>query len=139
MKTFISALLVAMILLSGIVAYIFFLNQTAEKFITLTKEVAAYADFEDWENSSKKMQELEHIWKQKNNILRAFTNHDDLDQAEQTLFELKESVKFQNKENTSRFSAVMLSFIERLTDNESPTWENILRHTRKQTGGHTML
>ena len=139
MKTFISALLVALVLLGGIGVYILYLDRAAEEFVVLTKEVATYSDAEDWVNCNKKMNDLEQTWKKKNKILRAFTDHDDLDKAEQTLFELKESVRFQNKENTARFSAVMLRFIERLTDNESPTWENILRHTRKRKSGHTML
>lgn len=139
MKTFISALTVAVVLLGGIVTYILFLNHAADEFVALTKEVAAYANLEDWTECNKKMQDLEKMWNQKNNILRAFTDHDDLDKAEQTLFELKESVKFQNQENAARFSAVMLSLIERLTDNESPTWENILRHTPKKASKHKML
>ena len=139
MKTFISALSGTLVLLGGIIIYILYLNHAADEFVALTKEVATYADLEEWENCSKKMQDLEQTWNRKNKILRAFTDHDDLDKAEQTLFELKESVKFQNQENIARFSSVMLSFIERLTDNESPTWENILRHTPKGQSRHKML
>ncbi len=130
MKTFITAIIVTLILLSGIFGYIVYLNSAADAFLSLTNDVAEHAEQKEWEACQKKTEQLEKIWKEKKDILCAFTDHGDLDKMEQTIYEMKESVRYRDEEETVRYAAVLISIIERLRDNESITWENILKiHT----------
>lgn len=132
MKTFITAITVTILLLSGITSYLIYHNNTTKTFSDLTTKIISSVSKEEWDMCEEHIQKFEDKWKKQKNVLSAFTDHEDLDSVEQTLKELKESIRYKNKEDTSRYASVLLTMIERLEKNELPTWENILRHTRKQ-------
>lgn len=127
MKTFITAIVVTLLLLFGICGYIVYLNSAADTFLSLTNSVTECAEQNEWETCQKKAEQLEKMWKEKKDMLCAFTDHGDLDKMEQTIYEVKESVRYRDEEETVRYAAVLVSIIERLRDNESITWENILK------------
>ena len=127
MKTFIIAIIATSVILSGIFVYIFYMNHTMETFLSLTNAVAEYAQKEEWNQCHQTVKQLEQEWSKRKNLLCAFTDHGDLDKMEQELYEMSKCVFYQNEEDVVRCATILASIIERVKDNESITWENILK------------
>lgn len=133
MRTFIAALLVAALMLTGIGIYIGYLTKTTEELSNLVTEISEQAKQEKWEACKERIKTLTQQWEHHEKILCAFTDHGDLDEIRRTISEVDENARFEDSQNTAMYASVLLILIERLTENEYPTWENILKtYTRRK-------
>jgi len=139
MKTFISASIAAILLLSGITMYIFHLGKTTQVFCDNLELIYSVSKAEDWEQCLSLINKTEQIWLSKKTVLCAFTDHEELDEIEKTLSKLKESIMHQDKKDTRSYTSVLRILFKRLNENELPTWENILKHTPRNNEFHRML
>ena len=127
MKTFIASILVMVLMLTGFGVYIYYLTDTTEELVTLVNNVSDLAKDEKWEECNGKVDNLMELWDRHEKILCAFTDHGDLDEVKRSMNELKESARFSDSQDTVMYSSVLLVLIDRLTENELPTLENILK------------
>lgn len=127
MKTFIIAILVMVIMLSGFGAYIHYLTNTTGELTSVINSVSNLAKDEDWGACNQRVDNLMEIWNRHEKILCSFTDHGDLDTIKTSMNELKESARYEDSQETVMYASVLLVLIDRLTENEMPTLENILQ------------
>lgn len=127
MKTFIIAILVMVIMLSGFGAYIHYLTNTTGELTSIINSVSNLAKDEDWGACNQRVDNLMEIWNRHEKILCSFTDHGDLDTIKTSMNELKESARYEDAQETVMYASVLLVLIDRLTENEMPTLENILQ------------
>ena len=126
MKTFLLAISVAAIVISGTCIYIHYLNKTTHEFDESAKRIEQFAKDKDWDACKKEVQNLQENWNQQNNILSAFTDHAELDEIKKTINELSECVLFRDFEETHLHTRELRILTDRMRENEYPTLENIL-------------
>lgn len=127
MKTFIAAISAMIIMLTGICLYIGYLTDITDEMIDVVKHISDFAKNESWNECNSKIDELINLWECNERILCSFTDHSDLDEVKRSMKELKESANYNDAQNTVMYSSVLLVLIDRLTENELPTPENILK------------
>ena len=127
MKTFIISIIVALIMLTGFGFYIYYINNTTRELSDSVNEISFLAKENEWEKCNDKVNDLLDIWREHEKILCSFTDHGDLDEIKRALNELKESAYYKDKQETVTYSSVLIVLIERLTENEMPRLENVLK------------
>ena len=127
MKTFIASILVMVLMLTGFGIYIYYLTNTAEELVALINTISDLAKDENWEDCNSKVDNLMELWNRHEKVLCAFTDHGDLDEVKRSMNDLKESARYNDSQDTVMYSSVLLVLIDRLTENELPTLENILK------------
>ena len=133
MKTFLVAIVVMFFMLTGFGIYIYYLTNVTEEMVNTIHYVSDLAKNEDWDECNEKVDSLMNTWNHCEKILCSFTDHGDLDEVKRSMNELKESAYYNDSQNTVMYSSVLLVLIDRLTENELPTLENILK-TNTQIG-----
>lgn len=127
MKTFIASILVMVLMLTGFGIYIYYLTNTTEELVALINTISDLAKDENWEDCNSKVDNLMELWNRHEKVLCSFTDHGDLDEVKRSMNELKESARYNDSQDTVMYSSVLLVLIDRLTENELPTLENILK------------
>ncbi len=127
MKTFIISMIVAVAMLSGFICYIGYINTTTGELTEIVKDVSYYAKENNWDKCNEKVNKLVNTWNSHEKILCSFTDHGDLDEIKRAIRELKESAYYKDTQNTVMYSSVLVVLIERLTENEMPKLENVLK------------
>ncbi len=139
MKMLLTVMLSAFIIISGIVVYVVYLNHISNTFIICVNTITKSAEENNWELAKENTEQLWDKWNKEKKILAAFTDHGDLDEVEKSICELRESVMHQNIETTARFASVLQILMERLKENEYPSWSNILKNAQFRHNMHNML
>lgn len=139
MKVFISTSIATIILLTGVTTYIFHLMKTTQLFSEKVDAVYIASDNEDWKLCYKLINDIEQTWSSNKAVLCAFTDHEELDEIEKTLSDLKEFVLQEDKKEIKRFASMLQILFKKLKENELPIWENILGQTPYHTNMHRML
>lgn len=127
MKTFIASILVMVLMLTGFGVYIYYLTDITGELVSLINTVSDLAKEENWEECNDKVDNLMELWDRHEKVLCSFTDHGDLDEVKRSMNELKESARYNDPQDTVMYSSVLLVLIDRLTENELPTLENILK------------
>lgn len=133
MKTFISGILVAMLMIAGIVLYTNYLSYTIAELTSLITAASDAAKDGDWQGSKYNIDAFIDLWNCKDDILCAFINHEDLDEIKQSMYELKESIQYNDEQETVKYSSVLIVLIDKLKENELPTLKNILKTNTQYT------
>lgn len=127
MKTFIVSMVVAAVMLSGFAIYIGYINTTTKELTEVVNDISHYAKEKNWDKCNEKVNELVSSWRNHEKILCSFTDHGDLDEIKRAISELKESAYYKDTQFTVMYSSVLVVLIERLTENEMPKLENVLK------------
>ncbi len=139
MKMLVTVILSAVVIISSVIGYVYYLNHVTDIFMDFINSITASVNENNWDQAKETAGQLLHKWKKEKNILSAFTDHGDLDEIERGICELHKSVMYQNKETTARFASVLQILIERLKENEYPSWENVLKTAQFRHNMHNML
>ena len=129
MKTLLFVILATLILFAGIGLYIYELNCMTKMFFISIDSIQTDIKSNNWEMCENQVNKLEAEWKEKKKLLSAFTDHGDLDNAEETMCELKTSIFHRNVEESLKSAEKLRVYFWRIQENESPTWENILKYS----------
>ena len=126
MKTFLLAIVVTVLVLTGMCFYIHYLNETTRAFDESAKRIEEFMEEKNWDACQKEVESLQENWKKQNNILSAFTDHAELDEIKKTINEISACVRFKNVEETHLHTKKLRILTDRMRENEYPTFENIL-------------
>ena len=126
MKTFIVALLVLVILITGILTYCSYLRSVEDDLMMIIENISLEIHRNDWEKSKKNYELLDKKWDSSEKILAMFNDHGELDEIKLVIGDLKESISCENFEHTLKSITEIEILLERLRKNESLTLENIL-------------
>lgn len=127
MKTFIIALLVLGVMMSGIVAYSLYIKDFEDNLMAVTDNISKKINEDDWENSYKEYKKLVKIWKENEIMLAMFNDHGDLDEIELEITDLNESIVYKDAEHSLKALDNIKVLLKRLAKNESFSIENILK------------
>ena len=132
MKTFIVALLVLVIILTGVFIYSDYIKRVDSSLREIIESIEKNADKEEWNTAEKELRKLIDIWKKDEKILAMFNDHEDLDKISLEISDLSESIHHRDTEHTKKAIEKIRVLIERVVKNESMSPENILnRHKIK--------
>lgn len=126
MKTFIIALLVLVILITGILTYCSYLRSVEDDLMMIIENISLEIHRNDWEKSKKNYELLDKKWDSSEKILAMFNDHGELDEIKLVIGDLKESISCENLEHALKSITEIEILLERLKKNESLTLENIL-------------
>lgn len=138
MKTFIVALLVLAILLTGIFIYSGYIEKIDHNLTKIINNIQEYVSKENWNMSEKELKKLIDTWKKDEKILAMFNDHEDLDKIRLAIGELSESVHHKDDEHSQKAIEDFKVLLERLVKNESFDLENILKLSQSERLCHIM-
>ncbi len=126
MKTFIVAMLVLIILVGSVFSISAYLTNVEIDLIEIAEEVSVFSKKGEWDVAFKRFEKLSDKWDKKENIFSVFYNHEDLDDINLAMGNLKESILHNDLEHTLKAVSEIKILLERLIKNESLSIENIL-------------
>lgn len=139
MKTFLVAMLVLAILITGVLTYSSYLIKAEGELISDIEEISDCVNREDWNEADEKTKALIENWKKHEAILAMFNDHEDLDEIRLSIGDLKDSISHSDVEHTEKAITEFKILLERLRKNESLSLENILGLARYNVSYHSML
>ena len=138
MKTFIVALLVLSILLSGIFVYSGYIKNVDTSLTKIINDIEKAVSEEKWEISEKKLIDLSRSWNNYEKTLAMFNDHEDLDKIKLAIGELSECIHYNEDEHAQKAIEDIKILLERLVKNESFDLENILNSSQLDVICHIM-
>lgn len=138
MKTFIIALLVLGVMISGIVGYSFYMKNFEEKLLKNVDDISIKINEEDWESSHNEYKKMDRFWNKNKKILAMFNDHGDLDDIELEIVDLNESIVHKDKQHSLKAVDNIKVLLKRLAKNESFSIENILKMSHSYIFCHIM-
>ena len=138
MKTFIVALLVLAILLTGIFIYSGYIEKIDHNLTKTINNIEEYVSDENWNMSEKELKKLIDAWKKDEKVLAMFNDHEDLDKIKLAIAELTECIHFKDDEHSQKAIEDFKVLLERLVKNESFDLENILKLSQSERLCHIM-
>lgn len=138
MKTFVIALLVLVILLTGIFIYSGYIEKIDHNLTKTINNIEEYVSTENWEMSEKELKKLINTWKNDEKILAMFNDHEDLDKIRLAVAQLSESIHHKEDEHSQIAIEEIKVLLERLVKNESFNLENILKLSQQVGLCHIM-
>ncbi len=127
MKTSLFAFLFALLILSGVIFYMGYLKSVTDELSDLTEAVSLAAREENWASCLDQCEKLEKKWENVETILSIFTNHNELDDIEMTITEIRAGIDFKDAEKVFVISSKLKVLIDHLAGNEYPSHKNILK------------
>ncbi len=138
MKTFIIALVVLGILLTGVFMYSDYIKKVDSSLRNVIENIEKNTEKEEWNSAQKELKILNDIWKKDEKILAMFNDHEDLDKIKLEISELSEGIDYKNKEHSQKAIANIRVHLERLVKNESMSFENVLKMSQLIISCHIM-
>ena len=138
MKTFIVALLVLAILLTGIFIYSGYIEKIDRNLTKIISSIEEHVSDENWDMSEKELKKLINTWKKDEKNLAMFNDHEDLDKIRLAIGELSESIHHKDDEHSQKAIEDIKVLLERLVKNESFDLENILKLSQSERLCHIM-
>ncbi len=138
MKTFVIALLVLAILLTGIFIYSGYIEKIDHNLTKIINNIEEYISDENWDMSEKELKKLIDTWKKDEKMLAMFNDHEDLDKIRLAIGELSESIHHKDDEHSHKAIEDIKVLLERLVKNESFDLENILKLSQSGRLCHIM-
>ena len=126
MKTFIIALLVLVVLITGILTYCSYLRRIEDDLMVTIENISLEIHKNDWKKTKQNYELLYKKWNSSEKILAMFNDHGELDEIKLVIGDLKESISCENFEHALKSITEIEILLERLRKNESLTLENIL-------------
>ncbi len=139
MKTFIIALLVLVILISGMFLYSGYTKRVEQDFTKMIDEISDLVNKSQWEYAKEKINDLKDLWEKSEKKLAIFNDHGDLDEIRLVIGDLGESISFTDAEHSKKAIESIRVLFERLIKNESLSLENILELSHTCSFCHIML
>jgi len=139
MKTFLIALLVLVILISGVSLYAVYLKNITSELSYILNDIFSLLEKEDWDKCDIKKDSLMEKWQKNESILAMFTDHEDVDKIKLSLGDLNEKISQKDKDEALISLSQIKIMLERFQKNESLTLENILKLSPVYSFVHTIL
>lgn len=139
MKTFIIAIVVLLIIVTGGTCYKWYLNKVEEELSSMLDEISDMFQSEDWDKISNKTEEVSEKWEKNEAYLSMFNDHEDVDDIRLSISNLKESIRYQDKEHSQKAVEETKILLNRLRKNETLSLENILGLSPSGLSCHIML
>lgn len=125
MKSFAAAMVVLVGIVVGIVFYNVMLHDTVHDFEERITSIEACAAHNDWDGCQNSISGLLENWERVKPRLELFIHHNDIDEVNRLLYEIKGYCSFKNREDVLVKSGVLQVMIDRLWDNEQLVLKNI--------------
>lgn len=138
MKTFIVALLVLAILLTGIFIYSWYIEKIDHNLTKIISDLEEHISNENWDMSEEELKKLIYTWENNEKILAMFNDHEDLDKIRLAISQLSESIHHEEDEHSQIAIEEIKVLLERLVKNESFDLENILNLSQSERLCHIM-
>lgn len=126
MKTFLSAILVFVLMLSGIAYSIFYVSNISEELQEDIISISKTAQAENWNECDISIKRFENEWNKNEKILYFFTDHKNIDEVRSVVEKIKVCVFYHNAEETVVHTSILYMLVEYIKENELPLAENIL-------------
>ena len=126
MKSFISAMLLFALMVTGAGLYTKHLEKTLYDFQLQVKTLEASIHKDDWQQSKKQFANLEHEWDEKQTWMKVFIDHRDIEEIETVICEIRGYLAYENAEDALVKTAVLSALFIHLPESESITLNNIL-------------
>ena len=139
MKTFVIALLVLAVLISGMFMYSGYIKRLENDFIKIIDEISELVNKDQWDEAREKNKDLKDFWEKSEKKLSFFNDHGDLDEIRLEIGDLNESISYTDTEHSKKAIEEIRVLFERLVKNESFSLENILGLAHKGLFCHIML
>ena len=139
MKTFVTSMIVLLVLLVGIGIYSIYIDGVMQKIEKCVENISESAYKKEWSICKERIKELLEVWRKNEPVLAMFNDHEDVDNIEIAIGKLKENVLHENYENTFHALTETKILLERIKKNETFTLENVLKATHFGVVGHNML
>ena len=126
MKTFVVAIIILIIMVTGSYIYVCWLDSTVVKLNESLQAMDAYVFAKDWTSCGMTMEEVNNQWKKAFPMLSYFMYHFDLDTINQTINEINRCIEIQNGDMFLIRNKKLQELLKQLTAAEELCIENIL-------------
>lgn len=126
MRSFISAIAVALILAAGAVGYGIYVEKTADELNEYTDRIESAIDRGEFALAGSAAQEMIGALDAKKEILGAIANHEEIYEIQKNLAELVCYAEDSDRAESRTKCAAVVAILERLSGNSSPALFNIL-------------
>lgn len=139
MKTFIISLMVLAILITGVCVYSVYLEKTMSDLQDNLDRLLDCLNEEQWDKCVDEIDRLSKKWKKNEPVLSMFNDHEDIDNINLSVSDLKESIACKDMEHTLKSLKETKILLERIRKNETLSLENILGLAPVGSSCHIML
>lgn len=139
MKTFIISLVVLAILITGVCVYSVYLDKTMSDLQENLECLLDCINKEQWDKCENEINCLSKNWEKNEPILAMFNDHEDIDNINLSVSDLKESIACKDTEHTLKSLKETKILLERIRKNETLSLENILGLAPVGLSCHIML
>ncbi len=126
MKSFVVAILVAVLLVGGSVGYSFFMKNTAELIEEKAVSVEKLVESGDFEGAKSKLSEFHDTLDEKNSVIGSVIEHKEIFEIKRNMAEIEVFLDSENKEESLSRIKSILAVLKQLSDNSALGIYNIL-------------
>ncbi len=126
MKSFVVAILVAVLLVGGSVGYSFFIKNTAELIEEKTVSVEKLVEIGDFEGAKGKLSEFNDTLDKKNSVIGSVIEHKEIFEIKRNMAEIEVFLDSKNKEESLSRIKSILAVLKQLSENSALGIYNIL-------------
>lgn len=125
MKNILISFTVFVFMLAAIIFSIAYLNKITKNIQTINDNLETYITNEDWDNAYKASLEYTSVWEKHTKIIKAFVNHQEIDNVEIELWKLPQYVKEHSKDEALASVHVLKFLISHISNMEKINLQNI--------------
>lgn len=126
MKSFVISVIIAVCIIGGSLMYSFYLNDLSYELNILNNEITELILTENYASASEKISLLSEFAERKKPFLASTTDHNNIDNIEKTVSELKIYTEEKHKADALAKCELLKILFEHLPKNYSLRFENIL-------------
>ena len=128
MKSFICAMLIFLIVITGSVIYLRTLDRDVETICQCISKLEEYAEKEDWQKCKEAAGELQSRWNKTKKWLMTIIDHREIDLIQEVLYEVTGYCDAKNQDEILVKTGVLEMMFRHIQENEDVSLINILYH-----------
>ena len=126
MKPIILAIIFLIIIISGSVFTMYYINDQSDELQKQLTELERMIDDENWDKADSKYHKFKENWDEIDHIWSMLIDHSEIDYINMYLGELKANIKVENKDDALAKISSLLWLVKHIPEKEFPTFKNIL-------------
>jgi hypothetical protein len=113
-------------MIAAMVFSINYLNKITSNMQILNNKIEQYISKEEWDEAYKSSLEYTKIWEKHSMIIKAYVNHQEIDNVEMELWKLPQYIKEESKDEALASIHVLKFLLSHISNLEKITLQNIL-------------
>lgn len=125
MKNILISFTIFIVMITSIIFSIRYLDKTTRNIQTLNDKLEEYISKDEWQKAYKVSLEYTLVWEKHSKVIKAFVNHQEIDNVEMELWKLPQYVKEKSKDEALASVHVLKFLISHISNLEKINLQNI--------------